>query len=268
MKEIKDCTIVQDLLPNYIDGLTNAQTSEFIKNHLKECSDCQKILKNMKKEIDLNAQKNSKQEVNYIKKFKNHLRTLQVILLVILLAFVIVTGRKTIIFLDLKEKATKYANSTNYYMRISNISFESSLTTQIYRKNDQYKLIWGTRSQPFQTEYYKNGVCNIYHETGETPTAKLNVSQGFEPSSPANYFSGTNFLNLLQGAVSSSITSEICNGKECYRIAFNEFHWTVEATDEHPSYEDTLDSYIIYFNKKTGLPIRVILSAVGSRRTL
>ena len=131
MKEIKDCTIVQDLLPNYIDGLTNAQTSEFIKNHLKECSDCQKILKNMKKEIDLNAQKNSKQEVNYIKKFKNHLRTLQVILLVILLAFVIVTGRKTIIFLDLKEKATKYANSTNYYMRISNISFESSLTTQI-----------------------------------------------------------------------------------------------------------------------------------------
>ena len=104
MKEIKDCKIIQDLLPNYIDGLTNDQTNEFIKSHLKECNNCPKILENMKKEIDLNAQKSSKQEVNYIKKFKNHLRTLQGILLVFLLAFVIVTGRKTAILIDLKDK--------------------------------------------------------------------------------------------------------------------------------------------------------------------
>ena len=42
MKEIRNCKIVQDLLPNYIDGLTNEETNLFIENHLKECSVCKK----------------------------------------------------------------------------------------------------------------------------------------------------------------------------------------------------------------------------------
>lgn len=30
MKEKKDCKIVQDLLPNYIENLTNEETNKFI----------------------------------------------------------------------------------------------------------------------------------------------------------------------------------------------------------------------------------------------
>ena len=43
MKEKKDCKIVQDLLPNYIENLTNEETNKFIDEHLKECNECQKI---------------------------------------------------------------------------------------------------------------------------------------------------------------------------------------------------------------------------------
>ena len=50
MKEKKDCKIVQDLLPNYIENLTNEETNKFIDEHLKECNECQKIFENMKKE--------------------------------------------------------------------------------------------------------------------------------------------------------------------------------------------------------------------------
>ena len=51
MKEKRDCKIVQDLLPNYIENLTNEETNRFIEEHLKECPECQKVLENMQKEI-------------------------------------------------------------------------------------------------------------------------------------------------------------------------------------------------------------------------
>ena len=51
MKEKKDCKIFQDLLPNYIEDLTNEETNYFIDEHINECPECQKILENMQKEI-------------------------------------------------------------------------------------------------------------------------------------------------------------------------------------------------------------------------
>lgn len=262
MKEIKDCKIIQDLLPNYIDGLTNDQTNEFIKSHLKECNNCPKILENMKKEIDLNAQKSSKQEVNYIKKFKNHLRTLQGILLVILLAFVIVTGRKTAILMDLKDKANQYSTYTNYYMKSTDYGSGLSLTTEVYRKENQYKTIYNSHA----THFYKDGVHNVYYPSydkdfNEILVAKLNSSQEFYPLKPYHCFSQINFLDLLQVATTASITSEMCNRKECYRISFREYSHTVEDLIHDSSYEDNLTGCIIYLNKKTGLPIRIIRPA-------
>ena len=37
MNENKDCKIVQDLLPNYIEKLTNEETNKYIEEHLNEC---------------------------------------------------------------------------------------------------------------------------------------------------------------------------------------------------------------------------------------
>ena len=36
----KECNIVQDLLPNYIEGLVSRETSEFVKKHIDECEFC------------------------------------------------------------------------------------------------------------------------------------------------------------------------------------------------------------------------------------
>ena len=53
MDKKKECKIVQDLLPNYIDKLTNEETNTFIEEHLKECDNCNKILADMQKNIEL-----------------------------------------------------------------------------------------------------------------------------------------------------------------------------------------------------------------------
>ena len=42
MKEKKDCKIVQDLLPNYIEDLTNEETNYFINNSCVICNICWK----------------------------------------------------------------------------------------------------------------------------------------------------------------------------------------------------------------------------------
>ncbi len=74
MKEKRDCKIVQDLLPNYIENLTNEETNNFIEEHLKECDECKKILENMKKDLKDGQTERDNREVNYIKKYNNKLK--------------------------------------------------------------------------------------------------------------------------------------------------------------------------------------------------
>ena len=40
MKHDLPCAIVQDLLPNYLEGLTSEETNRSIESHLGGCSTC------------------------------------------------------------------------------------------------------------------------------------------------------------------------------------------------------------------------------------
>jgi len=69
MSRKNECKIVQDLLPNYVEGLTNEETNLFIEEHLRECNTCKKMFNNMKTEIQKPDKEVNKNEVNYIKKY-------------------------------------------------------------------------------------------------------------------------------------------------------------------------------------------------------
>ncbi|MFZ7103771.1 MAG: zf-HC2 domain-containing protein [Peptococcaceae bacterium] len=47
MKKELTCSIFQDLLPNYIEKLTSAETNQAIDEHLDICEDCKKVYKQM-----------------------------------------------------------------------------------------------------------------------------------------------------------------------------------------------------------------------------
>ena len=66
----KECKIVQDLLPSYVDKLTNEETNQYIEEHLKECKECQKVLENMKSNIEYKEQDDDRKKVKYFKKYK------------------------------------------------------------------------------------------------------------------------------------------------------------------------------------------------------
>jgi len=65
-KEIK-CSIVQDLLPNYIEKLTSEDTNQVIEEHLNECADCKKTYNQMITEIR-EIDKAPKAELKFLKK--------------------------------------------------------------------------------------------------------------------------------------------------------------------------------------------------------
>ncbi|PKM50454.1 MAG: hypothetical protein CVV02_10965 [Firmicutes bacterium HGW-Firmicutes-7] len=82
MKKELTCSIVQDLLPNYIEKLTSDDTNIAIEEHLDTCEDCKEAYEQMVDDID-NIEKIPVIELKFLKKVKRT-RLLAAVLCVVL----------------------------------------------------------------------------------------------------------------------------------------------------------------------------------------
>ncbi|WP_338552751.1 zf-HC2 domain-containing protein [Paenibacillus sp. KS-LC4] len=64
-----NCHIVQDLLPNYIEGLTSEGTNEAIQAHLASCNACRQVLDSMLTQTE-GFQAAPQKQINFLKKIK------------------------------------------------------------------------------------------------------------------------------------------------------------------------------------------------------
>ena len=163
MKEINECKIVQDLLPNYIEKLTNEETNKYIEEHLKKCEICKKVLENMQKDIQINDLKRTKKEVKYIKKFRNKMKLLKAIIILIILVFMALTLRKFFIISKLSEKAENTINLNNFHRVVYSYNLGKYTKTEIFKLDNKYKIDI--------TEVTDDGVINkaMYAKLKETP---------------------------------------------------------------------------------------------------
>lgn len=99
MKQNRDCKIVQDLLPNYIENLTDEVTNEYIEEHISKCSDCAQILKDMNSEIDI-EQISQEQEIKYLKKLKR--KWIQSIPIIAIILVIITTS--IVVYINYKSQ--------------------------------------------------------------------------------------------------------------------------------------------------------------------
>lgn len=241
MKEKRDCKIVQDLLPNYIENLTNEETNRFIEEHLKECPECQKVLENMQKEIKVSTTKRDDREVKYIKKYNKKLKILKYALLVIILIYVIVIGRRTIIMSSLSGKATENQINDNYYVRLYSYQGDTLTITESYNKGEDYlttltKVVNGSNIQ--KITYYRKGEEQLFMTEAEGKKYVLNSETMIGGYILPVTYVADGILANLQYALITGIDSTYCNGKECYVIKGN--------------------SYERYIDKETGLAVRNI----------
>lgn len=86
----KECEIVQDLLFGYNDDTISKSSKELIEKHLKDCKDCQEILKQIKND-EINKDIENK-EIDYLKKIKNKLnkKTIYITITSVIIAIFII----------------------------------------------------------------------------------------------------------------------------------------------------------------------------------
>lgn len=84
-EENRDCKIVQDLLPNYLENLTSEVTNEFIEQHIAKCPECKKVFNNMSGEIEV-EEINQDKEINYLKGIRKRVkRTITIVSLIVII---------------------------------------------------------------------------------------------------------------------------------------------------------------------------------------
>lgn len=247
MKEKRDCKIVQDLLPNYVEKLTDEETNKYIEEHLDECTECKKILENIQKDLEINSAKREEREIKYIKKYSNKMRVLKIILLVILAIFLITTGRKMIIIASMSKKANKYINSNNYHQASTAYDGNSLVKIDVYYKDGKRATFlksiteFGTR----KISAYNNGEkTNTYFESGDKKIVQFDNTVGLEVHM-FNYFETSNIIEFIASSIMTNIKSTECNGKECYLVTNFMSSSILTGIDEGT-----------YIEKETGLVVR------------
>ena len=256
MGEKKDCRIVMDLLPNYIEKLTTVESNNYIEEHLKQCSECSSVLESMQKDLNLNSTKIDKREVKYIKKYSKKMKILKTVLILIVLIFIAIVGRNMIIFSRLQNKISKYSESTNYYVKTLTYEGETNMTVQCYVKGDKYLLNMTRRNEEGAitklTNYFNGTTSNTYMESGNEKIALLNSNGLPSKTSVVNYIDTNNFWQLLLMSVFSSAKSVECNGRDCYYIGKSFSPNILFAEGKNG----------VYIDKETGLPIRAFNGTV------
>jgi len=164
------------------------------------------------------------------------------LVLALLVAFAIFTLRKYIIITKLINASKDYEYKTNFTVDVYSMTKDTVTLTKIYNKDKNYLTTHKTYSNNITeirnlTVYNKDNEKIGIIESGENKIALLNgnIVIGATGINTISEFDDIKFKIPL--AVTSKITEQECNGKECYLIELSK-------------------DYKIWVEKETGIIIR------------
>ena len=222
----KDCKIVQDLLPNYIEKLTSSETNEYVERHISECKNCKKVLDIMQNEFD-ESEKKENIKINYLKKYKRKttiLKTTILIIAIIILVFFGVKVNQWRIICKLYDKNMNYEIGNNY--RITYRDGNTGETTyNIYKDGIKYSklkdicYIWEDEN----SKYMINPIDKTYLILDKNSPPIINYSSTIKLGT-YQLFNGENSkLDLFKLVLFTGINihEEAYGEHKCYVILFN-----------------------------------------------
>lgn len=253
MNNKKDCKIIQDLLPNYIDNLTTQETNNFIEEHLKECEECKKKYENMKNDLKVEENKNQKKSINFIKKYNKKMKFLKIIILAIIVLYLALIAKKAIIMGDLVNKASKKAR-TEYEVSYKITQEYGTIYANSYVKGDEYIVEYDyVTKEGIKThiiEICNGNTSNYYIENANgEKTAILNQTKGNVMKLTVNeccFAIDNNLYGFIDNLLKSSIRLLKNDGFKQYYYISN-YEWAGLGTSE------------LYINKETGIIERAII---------
>lgn len=257
----KECNVIRDLLPNYIENLTSNNTNTYIENHIKECNDCNAILKNMQINYNIKMEdKKSKDFIDFARKYNRKFKswkffTLVIIVLAIII-FVFSTTRKCMILLINTEKFNNVINANNYHYRSYIHSKDYIRSQEIYKKDGKYMYICSIYNKNTYEAiypvgyviYYDGQKTYVYNEDEKTKTKYYSTYDYNVYEDIMLDQQETKASNILLRSIFSKIDTTTINGKECYRIVPSKM-----LIDNNLD-----DNNINYIEKDTGFPVKSI----------
>lgn len=281
---MKDCKIVQDLMPNYIDNLTSEETNNFIKEHLENCENCTNFYNEMKGKITLKNKDTIKQEIDYMKKAKKKMNIGKKLLTIICLLFIILVvlfwreAYNAVCYADICMKYLIWQDAVleegGYYeynldgMNKEVIYFTKDMVVNLHERRDNVDLDNnGTSIQAFASNSDVADTIILYDydliEDGKIRKDYLPANLGYDYTTSLSTFPKYFRFNFDNKASFWDLISTIGNVR---------YIWTTKDNKGVEYYVVNLkDDTVVKVNKETGVPEyvdehRVLLSIPSMKR--
>lgn len=153
---MKECNIIKDLLPNYIEELTSNDTNNFIKEHIQECDSCKDTLKIMEQGLKCNEKLNKEiletNDVKFLKKLNKKMLKKAVILgtligcIILIFIYMCICIYRFCVINNLSNKYNNFKQLENIYLETNNncltnnFQFVENLKEQYWFKDDIIKI--------------------------------------------------------------------------------------------------------------------------------
>lgn len=189
-----------------------------------------------------------------------------IVLLVVLLIFVAFTARKIIIISNLSKKLEKYQNMDNIYARTA--ADHASITSyeKYYKDGVEKDVIWSAEKNVKFIQYTYKDQRKLFQEMEDKKTLNVYKESNENVSSPilVNYIMSVDLMGNLINSLTSKITTENVDGKECY-VLENKYN-------PNFLYDANATNLKVYIEKETGLTTKVVefitTDGVKSQKTI
>ena len=263
MKQNDECDIIKDLSPIYIENMETSSTKTFIENHLSNCADCRKYYTNMKSDVltELDKEKeNDSIEFDYLKKVKNHIRILKIILCIFISIFILTIVGILIKSCFINNITSKASNKVSNISKLNNYKLTQ---TSIYKD-----LLDGTETKENITYFYKDGKYRIdsndvvtYLEDNSYNCIRLNTKSKtidyltLDFPTQKSYFLDMFYSQLITSnfGISFSVRNDNFNNHDCYVIKKKYGNGYIDTWISKDNYfiVKTIENFDNYYYKET-----------------
>ncbi|MHA0857217.1 zf-HC2 domain-containing protein [Paenibacillus sp. CMAA1364] len=189
MKEI-NCTIIQDVLPLYIDEVVSQDTKEMVDEHLQHCATCQQEYESMNQNLYIPAENN----VSLIHNISKKWRTKKMIISIcsILVTAIILMG--TFTYILYYETVIPYSKDL-FKIEMKN---ENQLVSHYYGKN--YAVVNATHPMQLVIDGEKKNVSFIFYTKtiADSPSRNL-INNGESRNQQEHTF------NLVESEITDAV---------------------------------------------------------------
>lgn len=225
----KECKIVQDLLPNYIEKLTSQTTNEFVEEHSKQCNECKIVAENMEKELKFNSEKKEDREVEYIKKYSKKMKISKKILLFILgivLIYILTVVYKYSILTIIQKRNEASNNSNNRYY----YSLTYDTIIEVYKKDGIMKANIKAVQGDGDITVWKNENTNEEYVFWNSSKIYSKNAGGIMGLSPSSMMTAPDFVSRLMVAIHPMmfVGTQKYNDTYCYNLKFDDVYEIIE----------------------------------------